>query len=525
MLFINEDKRKNLPTIRIKEIYIENFRNVKKGNILCECGRKYIEHGTEPDIIGLYGQNGSGKTSVILALQILKNVMSGMGSYDFFADYINVDSSYAFFCYTFDLQYLDGKRREVIYSFKMKKKEKNISNRIISTKGYIFDAAENYINGKYGAAIFDECIQMSGDFYGKRIKKQTIIDTSLNDLNYPFGPASKREFFYNDENKNVLIGNKISAEKNFSSYIFEFDTMEAFEKQKSEYYYVLEELSFFAGRKLFVISTGDYGLIQVSKLLPLYTKKNTVANFNFKLMEGFVNDEMNSVVGTASEQLSSEQEILNNLSINHPVYFSLSSQEPIMKSIYPIIEKEINRISVVLSSVIPGTEIYLKKGNETTDKNGFESFYAELMIKKDGKEMPLKYESDGTLKMISMLNCLIMAFNDESITVAIDELDSGVFEYLLGEILQVFEEAGRGQLFFTSHNLRPLEVLNKKYLFFTTTDENNRFVHLKNIGKTNNLRNVYFREILGMEGGDIKLYSGTQKYKIAAAFRKAGADE
>ncbi len=118
-----------------------------------------------------------------------------------------------------------------------------------------------------------------------------------------------------------------------------------------------------------------------------------------------------------------------------------------------------------------------------------------------------------------------MAYNQKSVTVAIDEIDSGVFEYLLGEILQIFEEGGRGQLFFTSHNLRPLEVLNKKYLYFTTTDENNRYVHMKNIGKTNNLRNVYYREILGMEGDDISFYSGNQKYKIATALRKAGSNE
>ena len=34
-----------------------------------------------------------------------------------------------------------------------------------------------------------------------------------------------------------------------------------------------------------------------------------------------------------------------------------------------------------------------------------------------------------------------------------------MFEYLLGNILSVFKERGKGQLLFTSHNLRALEVI------------------------------------------------------------------
>lgn len=52
-------------------------------------------------------------------------------------------------------------------------------------------------------------------------------------------------------------------------------------------------------------------------------------------------------------------------------------------------------------------------------------------------------------------------YNDPTTTVVIDELDCSIFEYLLGELLSIIEESGRGQLIFTSHNLRPLEKLNK----------------------------------------------------------------
>lgn len=35
-------------------------------------------------------------------------------------------------------------------------------------------------------------------------------------------------------------------------------------------------------------------------------------------------------------------------------------------------------------------------------------------------------------------------YNNPSITVVIDELDSGIFEYLLGEILKIISEKGQG---------------------------------------------------------------------------------
>ena len=53
--------------IRIKEICVENLKNVKYGKIdLRESKDNHVS------MLGLYGQNGSGKTTLIDALDILK---------------------------------------------------------------------------------------------------------------------------------------------------------------------------------------------------------------------------------------------------------------------------------------------------------------------------------------------------------------------------------------------------------------------------------------------------------------------
>ena len=114
-----------------------------------------------------------------------------------------------------------------------------------------------------------------------------------------------------------------------------------------------------------------------------------------------------------------------------------------------------------------------------------------------------------------------MAYYLDSFTLAIDELDAGIFEYLLGELLQTFEESGRGQLIFTSHNLRPLEVISKKFLYFTTTNPKNRYIKLKGIGNSTNLRNTYFRELI-LCNQDEELYKRTKRYEMIDVLQKAG---
>ena len=105
--------------------------------------------------------------------------------------------------------------------------------------------------------------------------------------------------------------------------------------------------------------------------------------------------------------------------------------------------------------------------------------------------------------------------------VAIDELDSGVYEYLLGELLRIIASQGKGQLIFTSHNLRPLETLYKGFVAFTTTNPENRYLRMANVKENHNLRDFYYRDIILGEQ-DEELYESTNNHAIALAFRKAG---
>ncbi len=92
------------------------------------------------------------------------------------------------------------------------------------------------------------------------------------------------------------------------------------------------------------------------------------------------------------------------------------------------------------------------------------------------------------------------------------------FEYMLGELLDIFNKSAKGQLIFTSHNLRALEMLDKDSIMFSTANPNNRYIHIQNVKGSNNLEVcILVVLLLGR-----KIYEETDRLKIARAFRKAG---
>ena len=63
------------PIIRILEVELENFKNVGKGKVSFPASQNFSTESA--DIIGLYGQNGSGKTAMVEAFNVLKRFLEG----------------------------------------------------------------------------------------------------------------------------------------------------------------------------------------------------------------------------------------------------------------------------------------------------------------------------------------------------------------------------------------------------------------------------------------------------------------
>jgi len=184
-------------------------------------------------------------------------------------------------------------------------------------------------------------------------------------------------------------------------------------------------------------------------------------------------------------------------------------------------QNAVESINIVLQQLVPGLTIELNEVGKETLPTGEKGIRAECLSVRNGEKIPFYYESTGIKKMVSILSALISLFRKEEIFVIIDELDTGIFEYLLGELLGVLNRHAAGQLLFTSHNLRLLEVLEKENLVFTTINPDNRFITMKGLRGTNNIRDSYIRTVQ-LGGQDEQLYAQTNSFYIRKAFRKAG---
>ena len=107
--------------IKLKSLELENFKNVKYGKIDFKEDR---ETGKISNILGIYGQNGSGKTSVINALYIFRMVISGQSLNPNFCNFISCDAKSAGIGLEFRI--IDkGETYRVFYKFELRKTYKS----------------------------------------------------------------------------------------------------------------------------------------------------------------------------------------------------------------------------------------------------------------------------------------------------------------------------------------------------------------------------------------------------------------
>ena len=463
--------------VRIESITIQNFKNIKNGYLSFENSKKNYA----ASILGLYGQNGSGKTALIDALELLRLALSGKSLPPHFANFINVDSESATIKYALKVQSDKYKSAyDVVYELSLKR-EIDDSNQNMDNPS----TTENY-----KAIIVDEILSYSYEpEIGKRERFATIIDTRTEN-DKPFVPAAKYHVLVGKSKEtltNLMVAKQL-ARATSRSFIFSKELVNIIRQkcQKDYHRYLIDRMMVFGNYELFVINTSNTGLISMDAL-PLsfrYSEngKATVGNMLLKLNE---------------PTLIPEQAL-------------------------GIVKKVVANMNIVLQQIVPGLTIGVRELGTQLNSNGSLGCRVQLISKKNSKEIPLKYESEGIKKIVSILQLLIVVYNKASITVAIDELDSGVFEYLLGEILRIISEKGKGQLIFTSHNLRPLETIDKGLIAFTTTNPDNRYIRMTNVKSSNNLRDFYYRDIILGEQ-DEPVYDTTNNYEIALAFREAGA--
>ncbi len=469
--------------VRIQRIEIRNLKNVGKGSIQFACNMKNDIFENKSDLLGVYGQNGSGKTTLIYAISLFKSLATGTKLGKDCENYIKYGLSNAMCKFEFSIIDENNQYYRVIYEFELRRNENELGH------FNVFEVNEDQLKEDKENEIYisKEKISLSKFVNGKWTKLTPILSFEENNDNILLPQNRLLQLIQGDKNiEDELRVVKLLKKKSSKSFLFseELNSIIRNSKIEDEYKNVFNILNYYAVFNLQVISNAD-------------------------------NDKTNSYIALP---IFKEKEVLIK------VILSINGITKIPTMIYETIYKKIELINLVLKEIIPGLTIRLKKVGTTIAKDEEEIVFTQLMATRGNATIPLKYESDGIKKLITILYGLIMVFNNRSATLAVDEFDSGIFEYLLGEILNVIEENGKGQLIFTSHNLRPLEVINKKNIMFTTTNENNRYIRFKNVKANNNLRDLLFHDII-LGGQNECIYEMTNPYLIRRAFRLAGDED
>ena len=184
----------------------------------------------------------------------------------------------------------------------------------------------------------------------------------------------------------------------------------------------------------------------------------------------------------------------------------------------------IEQINIFISSFVPNFKAKIKKISERIDENGKKTLKVSIFrsVGPNEMELPLSEESSGIKKLFSISCALVHVYGCAGAWLIVDEFDSGVFEKMLGQILSVIQEKGKGQILFTAHNLRPLESINSQSIVFTTNNPNNRYIRFPKsmIKEGSNLRSLYLRA-LAVGGIKEELSSDVEEYEIDYALYKA----
>lgn len=469
----------NKKKVRILKTQLESFKNVHYGEItyVNYYNAEYRATLNKNDIIGIYGQNGSGKTAMVEALDVLKYILSGQEiPYPVFEGLIDNDIETKMTT-IFYAECLNNKYK-VQYTFSLKK--------VLETKK-INICDEELIIWQRGAQW--------------KSKKKIHF----------------RNPFYNASS--ILDGKKLFVESEPANYF-----------GKLSFYKAIDQMAIFCGQRnisLFFNEFIDKNLTAINdnneEALQLLEVLNALYDFGRWGMQVIKVSQLGQINTNAVLPINVHSEA-GNIILQGCLPMFVNGHAQIPENTFNLLQHAIKAINTAISSIIPDLQIRIDNTQEEVIEDGTKIIQIDSYSVRNGKSILTKYESEGIKRIVSLLNAMIAYYNDSNVCLIVDELDSGIFEYLLGELLQVFRYEAKGQLIFTSHNLRVLEKLENDNIICSTINPKNRYIKLQGIEKNNNKRDFYIRA-LALGGQKEDLYDSSELDNIGYTFRKAAKED
>lgn len=453
-------------TVELTGIELVDIKNVNHGEI-----------DFRSPVTGIYGQNGSGKTTVIDALQTIRTLLAGgdLAHDDCFVGLIRQHAGHAAITATF--------------------------NTSLGTADYTVRLDDTG----------DGCCRVGGEtlaikYAGERRRILFDHETAIGDLGAMEHVTRPLVQWKSLRSVRKAVAARLGEEETLSrsesrSYLFSA-TMRS----------MLDELHTHLTADSEAVTEARLDALH-SVLEPTRTLVSELAGFAEEHMRIVTTREGASVCfGYAPVHKGNIEGLID---VGRPVVVSASLKH--------IIDLMVRQANIVMPKLVPGLELVCEmRDDEMPD--GSPGVKVFLRSRRGEVVVPFWAESEGVRRIVGILTLLVRMFNEPGMLVAIDEIDDGVFENLLGELLETLEQRGEGRLLFTAHNLRALEMLDKESIVFSTTDPDKRFVRPKGVHGTNNLRDMYIRAI-NTGGGAERLADKVKQADIAYALILAGEEQ
>lgn len=513
--------------IRLRALEITDFKNVEFGRVALSDVSSIEDIGNGADVVGLYGQNGSGKTSFIQALSILKTLMAGNDLDHCVREYIRTGQDsfglkVEFFAAVGDdepiCDYINGIVEDVpehipylaVYEVHVgvhSQRSPLVLSESLSCKNLYSDKSVHEVFAWSVEENDGEADRRQASSYVSVIPKW--VEGATEQWSFQLSDISPTTHWQSLIAADRTLGTRLEAAKNQSfhqgsSFLFSTGFMSfsrsmlsALDRALSNAaaraltrvcvpsFLIATSCRVFAIRSMVVLPTVHQGILPLG-YLPLASHEGERAGYvdNFMLLD-------------------------------------IDTAKPVEASYVAELEHALDTISEVVGALVPGLAVEVERRGEMLGVDGERLVNIELVSVRGNSRVPLRNESEGIKKVLSVISLLIDVHSNPAALVAIDEFDSGVFEFLLGEILHTIAERGCGQFVFTAHNLRPLEVLSSDSIWLTTIRPDRRYIKAVGMRGSNNLRKMYLRDVrLGRDGDDI--YVPTSSLRIDSALYDAG---
>lgn len=484
--------------IYINKLTVKNLKNIKAGTIKFneDYDLEKVNHLT-----GIYGPNNSGKTSAIDSLYLLKELIGGnpllidlnriisIGEKD-----ISLEAEF--------MRRVGDNRYKISYSVLISRAEESRGSDCVL---YDTEDADKVHRFKIDKESLSYC----------EIKGEECLET-VTFLEYLDGNLTfcvKEDVSFSKKNDYTKYVAKVSAQGDNSSsdkilsHIFKGDNLEYLEK--SSLFKVCKDVQSY--EKIIDMLNS---MKQFAKDKMVVIKEDLCDGNHYELTE---------------EKLTNSRVDKDSLQEKIALFkkFSFSNDNILMNEFnLSLLTSMIGQLNTVLKEIMPELRVDIVYKETSGLEDDREAYSVKLFTSKNiddnRKEflLPLADGSYGIKKLLLLLIILIEVCNKQLIVV-LDDVDKGIFEYLLAELIDSIEYFCRGQFIFTSHNLILLERLDKKSLVFASVNPFNKYIAIKpDSEKCCNVRSEYLRAIV-LGGQEEDMYEGKNKVYISRGLRKA----